>query len=408
MRRDAPTSEPGGSARLRMAIGHANVNYRLAVMSRGLREGTPIPRPAMMGVWAWRHESRGRVGSKERDRMKQIGALLLLWCAWSMGFAATGSGQMANEEKVYRTGLTGKRGAFSVSPDGSRLIFDIANTKRTKRTERVGDGLKLLDLRSGKVETLSLDPRQDWAVPRWSFSGRELVAASMAMRNDGYYNIDETQVSLLDPVTWKHRTISSGDGIKVRPFFSADGKTVYYFKGRRRKSGATFASRYDLYAIDLEGGSERRLTHGEFYQIAPGDDDGRTLLLAVDDLRYPSRYFDKTFGEEKDQTGLFVYNKANETLDPLPIDQTAGIFNFYRPRRDRAGNVYFITNTSPPRSDYKFWLARATPDGKNPRVLTEVAISADFDIAQDTGEIYVMDTQGDEIVFRRLSVRADH
>lgn len=39
--------------------------------------------------------------------MKRIGAWCLLWCTWSMAFAATGVGQTGNEENVFRMGRTG-------------------------------------------------------------------------------------------------------------------------------------------------------------------------------------------------------------------------------------------------------------------------------------------------------------
>ena len=43
MRRDAPTSEPGGSTRPCMATGHAIVNSRLAGRSHNRRAGHAMP-----------------------------------------------------------------------------------------------------------------------------------------------------------------------------------------------------------------------------------------------------------------------------------------------------------------------------------------------------------------------------
>lgn len=307
---------------------------------------------------------------------------------------------MGIEEKVFYTGLEAKKGRFAVSPDGRQLVFT---------TDRIAHGLRLLNLSNGDIRILPFEAGRTLGFPDWSPDGRQLAVVSAPVR-DNRYVIDDMQIVLLDATTWRPSVIASGEGVKFFPFFSANGKTVYYFKGKKRESGATPASQYDLFAIDLASGKETRLTNEAFYQAGKGDEQAGTVLFNIYGWRrHPSKYFDKAFKSEQEQTGLYLYEKASGIINPLPIDQSGGIFNFYAPQRDKAGNVYFRTSTLPPRSShYKFWLGRVTPDGKNPVILTELPISMDFDIAKNTGEIYVMDKQGEEIIFRRLPVLADH
>lgn len=307
---------------------------------------------------------------------------------------------MGIEEKVFRTGLESTEGRFAVSPDGRQIVFT---------TNRLSHGMRLLDLRTGNITVLPEVKGRNLGFPDWSPDGKQLAVVSAEVR-DNHYSIDGMKIELLDAGTWQRRSIAAGDGVKFFPFFSSDGKTVYYVKGKKRESGATPASRYDLFTIDLASGQETRLTNEEIYQVGKGDEQAGSILFnAYGWKRHPSKYFDRLLKREQEQTGLYLYDKASGIITPLQIDQSGGVFNFYEPQRDRAGNVYFKTSTLPPRSSrYKFWLGRATPDGKNPVVLTELPISMSFDIARNTGEIYVMDKQGEEIIFRRLPVLADH
>jgi Tol biopolymer transport system component len=323
--------------------------------------------------------------------------LLLFGCVWSLGVTAMGI-----EEKVFRTGLEATKGWFTVSPDGRYLVF------KTNLFAH-GLGLRLLDLRTGHITVLPEVKGRSLGFPDWSPDGKQLAVLSAPVR-DNRYVIDDMQIVLLDATTWRSRAIASGEGVKWSPFFSADGKTVYYFKGKKRESGKTPANDYDLFAIDLASGRETKLTDEAFYQASKGDEQAETVLFAAYGWkRHPSKYFDRLLKREQEQTGLYLYDKASGIIKPLQIDQSGGGVNFYEPQRDRAGNVYFITNTLPPRSSrYKFWLGRATPDGKSPALLTELPIDMGFDIARNTGEIYVMDKQGEEIIFRRLPVLADH
>lgn len=326
----------------------------------------------------------------------RIGLLLLFCCAFPTGFAATAPNQMNYEEKVYRTGLTSKRGDFSVSPDGSRILFS---------TNRLSDGLRLLDLRTGKIEVIPVEHGRTWEMSSWSADGKRVVAISTAV-HDNRYIVGQQQVILIDPSNWKHSQVTDGESVRILPFFSADGKVIYYFKGKRRESGKTVASRFGLYAIDLGSEREELLAAEEFYQVGLGDDQAGVILFRA----IPYSGFGVKEGEAR---SIFLTFEARyRNLRLFRMDFGKELHQIRTPKRDKAGNVYFVAATVPVdggnNGNFRWFVFKATPEGKAPAILTELPISMGFDIARNTGEIYVMDKQNDEIVFRRLSVLADH
>jgi hypothetical protein len=192
--------------------------------------------------------------------------------------------------------------------------------------------------------------------------------------------------------------------VKFSPFFSQDGKTVYYFKGKKRERGKTPASRYDLFGVDLAGGQESRLTDEEFFAVGNGDDAPDSLLFDATP-NFNKRSAD-ALGEDG-RSALFIYNKATKAVAPIKMDQSLGIFNFSRPQRDRAGNLYFISAKARPGGGHYLWyLVRSDKAGNRPELLTELPISMEFDIARETGDIYVMDKDGKELIIRKLAAKA--
>lgn len=300
-------------------------------------------------------------------------------------------------EKTYRTGLEAKRGHVSVSPDGRYLIFD---------TDRLAHGLRLLNLSNGTIGIIPPEAGRTFGFPSWSPDGRQVAVVSAVVR-DNRYIVENMQIAVLDTTTWQHRVIVASEGVKFSPFFSADGKTVYYFNGKKRESGKTVASRYDLFAIDLASGRERRLTNEEFYQAEKGDENSKSVLfMAVGGKRY--KEIKDAFGKWGGNT-LYLYDRQNGNAVPISMDQSSGIFNFSEPQRDKAGNLYFIAAKKRPGGGNFLWfLFKSTGDGKNPLILSELPISFGFDIAKNTGEIYVMDKIGEEMIIRKLATTAVH
>lgn len=302
----------------------------------------------------------------------------------------------AEEEKMYRTDLESNKGWFAVSPDGRQLVFT---------TNKLSHGLRLIDLKTGNIKTLPVDNGRNFGFPSWSPDGKWIVLVSAEVI-DGHYSLNNMEIVLLEVGSWQRRTIAAGDGVKNSPFFSVDGNAVLYFKGQKRESGKTPAARYELYSIDLASGREIQLTNEEFYQASKGNDDGRTVLLSATP-NFNKRQKDALGVESRN--ALFLYDKANGSISNISVDQSSGIFDFTKPKRDKAGNLYFVSAKAPPGGgNYIWFLMRATSEGKQPIVLTSMQISMSFDIARNTGEIFVMDRAGEELIFRRLTIQAAH
>ncbi|WP_319244460.1 hypothetical protein [uncultured Propionivibrio sp.] len=324
--------------------------------------------------------------SKTHERRQR---LLVLFC---LVFSITCVSELALSETRYPTGLQAERGRLAASPDGKRVVFT---------TNRLAHGMRLLDTESGVVTQIPTQPGRNIGFPSWSPDGKALVAIS-ADTHTGYYNLDDMRIVLLDTRTWQERILLSGDGVKFDPFFSADGKTIYYFKGQRRKEGKTAASRFDLFAIDIESGSERQLTHEEYYGISAGDDAGRNIVFKGE--------AGKSLPKERDASGLLgrwptllKFDKATSAITSIRIDGNSGLFEFSTPKRDRFGNLYFIAaKTRRGGGDFLWYLARSTPDGSVSEILTELPISMRFGIARNTDAIFVMDRDGTEIILRKL------
>jgi hypothetical protein len=343
--------------------------------------------------------------------------MLLLGCSvLPLGVAAEGIGTMEIEEKILHTGLSGKGSEFAVSPDGKHLLFT---------TGSLPHGLRVLDSQSGRTEVIPMEVGRVWEMPRWAPDGKQVVAISTVVR-DNHYIVGDMQVILIDPKTWKYRSISSGEGVKIFPFFSADKSLVYFFKGVKRTSGATPASGFDLYAINVTTGKEEQLTHERFYQISRGDEDGKSVLFGG-----APRVKNVRDAGTKTQNAIFQYSKTDQRLIPVGIAQSVGLSNIHSlahnlvdamlqpgalmeirsPIRDKAGNLFFVAAKSRPGGGpYQWFVFRANDANKPPILLTElpVAVGLGFDLARQTGEIYVMDKRADEIIFRRLRALANH
>lgn len=321
--------------------------------------------------------------------IKQCAEVFLMFCISAFCLIAQADGVT-----VFRTGLEANRARIAVSPDGKNILFD---------TDQLAHGLRLLTVTTGEVRIVEPETGRTIGFPSWSSDG-PLVAVVSAAVIGGYYSTDDMRILVFDSISWNFRSIALGEGVKFSPFFSHDGKAVYYFKGKKRESGKTPASRYDLFVADLESGQESRLTQEEFFAVGKGDDAPDSVLFNA------TPNFNKRFTDELGEDGrsaLFFFHKATKAVVPIKIDQGLGNFNFSRPKRDRAGNLYFISAKARPGGGHYLWyLVRSNKTGNRPELLTELPISMEFDIARKTGDIYVMDKDGKELIIRKLPAKA--
>jgi len=305
----------------------------------------------------------------------------------------------AAEEKIYRTGLKTESGDFSVSPNGDVLIFT---------TRKLSHGMRVIDLKTGAIRIVPSEPKRVLEMARWSRDGKQLIGVSSGVV-DNHYHPGDSQVVLIDPRNWSQQTITSGSGVKADPFLSLDGKTVYYFKGKVRKIGATAASHYELFALNLADGREAQLTEESFYQAGHGDfyGDGEIIFAGMG-----TRQFSNLKGVDGiAEFRIFSFGLASHQLGLVPINNMGTLFEFSRPKADRNRTLYFQAGTKAQTGPnaysvtgrYAYSLLRSTSEGAAPVRLAWLPTWATYDIAKCTGDIYVSGERDGELVFRRLT-----
>lgn len=347
---------------------------------------------------------------RRQEQSEAIHEYFKTWChavpratiflAFFIGCLFYSAAAMSAEEKVYRTGIKAIPRYFSVAPGGEKLVFD---------TSKPFGGMRLFDMASGKIQEIPVEPEHVWEMGSWSADGKRLVAVSTGWKNR-QYNRNDMKITLVDPRDWSWQAISpTGQNVKIRPFFSPDGTRVYYFRGEARSTGATAASKYDLYSINLANRKEEKLTDDGFYQVEAGDvsADGRTI------------YFSKIGGrpmslEGREDRDGFIYNTLIVTLDlqtremrPTRDFDKARFIETVRPRLDASGRVYFKGITRPIGGAFVYSIFRRGQDNQLPQRLADFSIGGSFDIARHTGDIFLFDTRDGEIIFRRIAVNAN-
>lgn len=163
------------------------------------------------------------------ERMKRV----RLWGAWQLlalfvicNWTQEGMA-MDREETIVRTGIKGKAGRsidWDISPDGTYILF---NTGKTT------DGLLLLDVKKQQVSRIPGEPGRFWEMAAWSHDGSQVVAISTAIR-DGYYQVGQQEVIVLDPRDWRHRKLAATEGVNIFPF---SPQTARRFTTSRARNG---------------------------------------------------------------------------------------------------------------------------------------------------------------------------
>jgi len=306
------------------------------------------------------------------------------------------------EGTVFRTGIMttgGPLGAgritFAVSPDGTRILFSPDKFEE--------EGFWLLDLKSGDLSKAPGEVGRHWSVPHWSRKGKQVLAVSTPYQNNINPRL-EREIILLNSADWNYRKLAIPRGGNNCPTFSADGKFVFFIKGTIHKSlkSNRVRSLYDLYAYDLASEEERRLTHEEASGgINEGYDGGQEIFFSGKWLKrlIPMR------SDSKDQANIYALNKRSLSLREVEVDQGDGFFDLILGGLDKSGNIYFKTSLKRPGGgNFIGTVYRCDAKGRYCARLTgEIYFFSNVKIAYETGEVFVDDRLGKEIVFRRLS-----
>ena len=289
---------------------------------------------------------------------------------------------------------------FSLSPDGEYLVFD---------TKKPLGGMRLLDLRTGETRDVPAERERLWEMGNVSRDGKRMVAVSTGIKN-GKYNLNDMKIIMVDLRDWSWQEISrAGDGVKITPFFSPDGKKIYYFRGEARKEGATPAAKYDLYVIDLASQIEEELTDGRFYQATAGDltADNKTVYFARVGGKIAGMAADSDPSMHVRDSGIVAFDIATRQLRPMIHFDSTRYVQVYDPKLDDKGHMYFSGITRGEKGRYIFSLFSQDEDMRAERRLADYSNWSRFDIAKRSGDIYVSDTQDGEVIFRRLAINAN-
>lgn len=305
--------------------------------------------------------------------------------------AIYGLAQAAEERSIFRTGLTTECRDFSVSPTGELLVFD---------TAKLAHGTRLINLKTGAIQILPSESGRNWEMVRWASDGKRLVGISTLVRDNNYI-VEDQRVILIDPRDWSHRVIASGEGVKIFPFFSADDKRIYYFKGKARASGKTIAAGFDLFSVDVVSGREEKQTNESFYQVSVGDaiKGGETILF--------SSFGGKNFMSQRNQyvidAVLLSFDTRSKRLMPLIIKSAANTFDFSRPKQDNNGVFYFKAAVKGNQLYYDFSVFKVNKIGDMPMRLMNIPNWAGFEITRSNGDVYFPDLEQGKLVFRRIA-----
>jgi Tol biopolymer transport system component len=146
---------------------------------------------------------------------------------------------------------------LSWSPDSSRLLYEVQNAPPNR--------VEVVDVRTGAVHSLTPPNRIDLS-PVWSPDGRYVAVAS-----SGAAELPRIQV--IDTADGSRNTVSSIVG--GEPAWSPDGRRIAFTGSRAFPELANrfgVPTRLDLYVVDADGASQRRLTGslGEEFGLDPG------------------------------------------------------------------------------------------------------------------------------------------
>lgn len=310
------------------------------------------------------------------------------------------------EGTVFRTGIMatgGRLGAgrisYAVSPDGTRILFSMVKPEE--------EGFWLLNLKNGHVSQIPGEAGHYWSVPRFSQDGKQVLAISTPYQNKSNPQW-ERKIILLHSTAWSYRKLAIPKGDNNSPSFSPDQKVVLFIKGTTQKNPTSdeAPALYDLYAYELtpRNVNVRRLTH-EWARggMNGGYDDGQEVFFSAKWLkRLPSR---KPKEPDKHQIGIYALNKMSLSLRLLEIDQEDGFFDLLLGGVDKDGNLYFKASLEKLGGENSIRTAyRCDAKGQNCARLTQkIYPLGHVAVAHRTGEVFVDDRLGNEIVFRRLS-----
>lgn len=230
------------------------------------------------------------------------------------------------------------------SPDGEKLYLDYCDASSNCQ-------IGWLDLTSKKVSLFALQNTKDVvSSPSSSDDGKNLTLVI----KEAASNYETTQIGILDLEKNTYRAVTRSPTFKEWPSLSHDGKKIIYAQSnRKRESGKTRYSDWDIYEMVIATGEERRLTEFCFFIV------DRPQYL-VDNEKFvfsgeaPSCNF--PFPDHGD-SGIAGYNAYKKQYQGNTIFMLTGVEKILKPMfmngsdshgsvLSRDGKIFFISRTN--------------------------------------------------------------
>ena len=202
------------------------------------------------------------------------------------------------------------------SPDGTKLYLDYCDITRHCNIAQ-------FDLQTRKTSLFVPQGTQDAvASPSNSDDGKQLAIVI----KDAANNYEISQIGILDLATHTYRVVTKSPAFKEWPSFSHDGKKIIYAQSnRKRTSGKTRFSEWDIYEMELATGAERRLTNFCFFVVDRPQymaDNKRFVFSGDPTCNFPNQgsadsY--KAYQHQYQDNNVFVMSGDETTLKPLVI-----------------------------------------------------------------------------------------
>lgn len=193
----------------------------------------------------------------KRRWMLLILAVVVLWIAYKILLALWFFG-VVKMPLTKDTPIKERIHLSDFSPDGNKLYLDYCDATRHCNIGQY-------DLKTKKTSLFVPQGTQDAiASPSSSDDGKQLAMVIKEVSN----NYETSQIGILDLGNNTYRAVTQSPTFKEWPSFSHDGKKIIYAQAnRKRESGKTRHSEWDIYEMVIATGVERRLTDFCFFIV---------------------------------------------------------------------------------------------------------------------------------------------
>jgi Tol biopolymer transport system component len=154
---------------------------------------------------------------------------------------------------------------LSISPDGNQILFNGCGHK-----DYPACTIYRFDRSADKLYRYIITPSSSTLIRdgRYAASSSKFAFLVVPLNEERKQQLNDIQIAYVNQDGTGFHQITHGEGTKVAPMLSYNEKILVYFKGRKRDSGKTAVSDYDLYKTNILTGQETQLTKFSFYDVS--------------------------------------------------------------------------------------------------------------------------------------------